>query len=367
MVAPRTECLIVQATRASLREIGTGSSPRTIASDLVAVGDALRMGLGIPQKVRARLAALSMSDLDRVLGGLVDDSRASLDSPCDARLVRTRDELESMLSACLRVALDQQFPLTVIPHAVCAMDLIAVVDDQLRGRVTRPQADEHLAERAALQPLTGWTSALPEIPIQRTFGASSSRLTSRTPSSDVALDYVTHAAAARYVEKQAAYSPEFGSFLADLIDGCCVACEQVSLAARRWRDVFRGVFGPIRLELVPRPEPLQHVRRRSGGRVAASLGWLVPVHARARLSCARRTASFRLVGDPARVLRVELGGAVVPNRGSVWSIAVPIPKQSIHLFVAEQTGERFFASIQLEPVRHSIREPPEVWRPQNRA
>lgn len=325
-------------------------------------GDALRLGLDLPDAVARWLRELSPDALAHV----VEHARASLAS---APIPGSATELEQLEVVTSRRDRSESVVVSVRRASMAAGRLAgdiegfsALVDDQKRlvealaQHVSRQDAENALGIRRGLLVSGSWTNQLregTEAPADIVLDVSGADVpASARPADQAVVGYIQHGDAARWVEGFATAHAEFAEELADGIDVMRSAGETVGLAARRWQasrdqkssSSSAAVVVPIRFGLKAAAADVD-----SEHESTVQLGRLAPAEAQASLTVAGGRVTLSVFADSGSLTAVQLGksSTSAESEDGVWQVSEAWSEEPLLLVVEDNQGRRFETALVL--------------------
>lgn len=313
--------------------------PLALDASLVALrvyGDALRLRLHAPTKVRRWADALGPALLDDVLRAglaLVDlagispqaTSGATRD-PVLGTVIRDRDHAESILHAIRRVWLPR--PMSQLSAYAGLVERADAMDRALARWLTRTDVEEMLGQRVAFG--AAWSQAFRDDAEQRAVATLRPAPSSMPPSPTVVARYIEGGLLHRLVERIAAANPSFSEELEGAIEAMRAA-GQAGFLARAWQQKHATATSASDAFRFAAP-PLAHAAA-SGGEDGASVA-----HRLGRLFADVDVDATLIVGG--REIRLELDF----ERGSLERISfgdeerAPAEDQTSCCIVVPRTG-----------------------------
>ncbi len=229
--------------------------PGALLVVLTVVGDALRLGLGVPGPVLRAVEAVPEGALRAAFGALAKEVATwslpvepgpDQESPMHAWAVRRRDEAESVIVAARRILVPKGILPADLEEVRTAAAALAGLDFTCGGRYDRADVERVLEERVVLTTPGSWLEALPETePVVEGAGgspeAAGESMPLTAPSDESVDEYVTHGRLVAWIEGAARRSPAFAEELEAMIEADRAADPTVtSLQARRWLRARRG-------------------------------------------------------------------------------------------------------------------------------
>lgn len=273
-------------------------------------GDALRLGLDAPRKLREWAQGRSPSTLDGILRSVAEALAGPLPPP-EARSrdldpvlgapLRARDEAESVLHAVRRTWLPR--PLSQLEGYSLCIARCADVDQALGKVLSRKDVLLLLGVRAAFG--AAWAQNFPDEADDADDGATLLKAARGAPPTPESIArYVERGAFRERVERTAAESTDFADQLATTIEAMRATGEVGFIAWQWWKRhtrasalVFHGP--PLALAAAAGEEPPAQVHRL--GRIFAS------IDVEAALHVTRREVTLEIDFDKGTLARAELG------------------------------------------------------------
>lgn len=326
---------------------GPALSPELALIPLRVYGDAVRLGLEAPHRLRTWAAAASAALLDDVLrasDALLREVGAlapkDSEDPTLATKLRERDHVESVLTAVRRVWLPR--PLAQLEAYPLLMKRLGAWDEAARARVSRSTATHLLGVRAGLG--ATWLERYldDEAASPGDDGDLRAALQGTRPPLAVVARYVESGAMRAFVEDAAATDDEFADDLADTIEGLR-AVDQAGFTARSWLKRREKAAGPSAFTFgAPR---LAHAA--AGGEAAAAplvhrLGTLFAgVDAVAEIRVSEREIVFEVDFERGAIARIELGTAhaIPAAEDETCRLVVARSQASVRVSVRASSGQ----------------------------
>jgi hypothetical protein len=343
------------------------------------VGDAVRLALGVPERLGRGWREMRQADARVVAHKLAAEVEGVELPPAGAHgeeasetlshAVLCRDRVESSRVALLRWCAAAG----VAPGSLAGMlelrEGLAALDAKLSERMTPHRAAVLLGDRVWGLARHDWTAALqgpPEDAEDLGAGepgpepAAGPLPRGAWPPDDVVAEYLGRGAWARWVEGAAWQTADFRARLVSLVEGWLEMGESPSLVARLWRRRAErhhgGTSDPTVVVLPIRPA-LRLAAAGAGGErarpVVFRLGLLAPLDAEAELVGSEDGVELRVFGGDEEIIEVALGDgavreAVAPKK---WVLGTSWPEAVVRLRVVARRGAAFEAVLDFGEAR----------------
>jgi hypothetical protein len=307
-MSPRTELLdTTEARLLTLPEQARG--PEALLDVLVLFGDALRLGLEIPRRVRDRVAnaPIPLVRESLALALSLENTNEPRDAQALEAAVQTRDSWESVRKALKRMSLPGIWDLSGVPEAAVLEIATARLDTEVRAHLSRTEVVRFLGPRARLGEdwTTDFTERSPAMraiddpvsePLTTDDEVAVAALAGETiPDDAVVTAYLYKGALARYVEGVANRNPLFFRELRIIAEA---SARDALLHPRALAFLDVAPAPASTSETAPRPPPPPHRGR-------SARPWLIALCAFAALLVLAGLAKVAIHRTPAERAQIE--------------------------------------------------------------
>lgn len=378
-MAPEIRPVFANQTLGALQGLeGTsfsGLSVDALLTVLAVTGDAIRLGLTLPQAMGPELRSVAQIAIHAAIQALANEAttwslpdahREGTEDPQLEWAISQRDQIESVLLAGRFALLPRGVVLDAAPEVAHLRATLGHVDFSCGATVSRAEADIMLGERIALVRGRSWLDDVAWRAEPAEEGSLSTgtveAIAATTAPGDQALEaYVVRGELAVWIEGAAARSEEVAENLESMVETYREMKAPVGLVARRWMNAraSRGggsapASGGAKVHMFDPPaRDLARAAADGSGVPAANraehvLGKLAPLDATAELLVTASDVTIEVTEGETALEDVSLAGVAAKKVDEhTWAVTVPRSTGVLALRVVDGAKRTFEDSLEI--------------------